>query len=92
MKTIDLKKVNELSARSTKLRAGTVKLYAPNASSRWRKKVVFLYEEGTTNCNLGFVSLKSLESFLDNFEEEFGVQNEGNLHIEKGAKENANGN
>lgn len=73
MKTIDMKKVNELSARSTKLGAGTVKLYAPNALPRWRNKVVFLYEPGTPNCNLGFVSLKSLESFLDDFEEEFGV-------------------
>ena len=73
MKTIDMKKANELSARSTKLGAGTVKLYAPNALPRWRNKVLFLYEPGTTNCNLGFVSLKSLELFLDDFEEEFGV-------------------
>lgn len=73
MKTIDMKKVNELSARSTNLGAGTVKLYVPDALPRWRNKVVVLYEPGTTNCNLGFVSLKSLESFLDDFEEEFGV-------------------
>ena len=73
MKNIDMKKVNELSARSAKLGAGAVKLYAPNALPRWRNKVVFLYEPGTTNCNFGFVSLKSLELFLDDFEEEFGA-------------------